>query len=73
MNNLFKQLQDEMYQTIKNKPNISKKEIEEKMGLEVVDHGNGKGVWSDEFYAIIYPLLNEKRIKKISRGHYMVI
>ncbi len=70
---LLEQLQDEMYEVIKNKPRITKAEIEEKMGLESFPHSEGGALWSDEFYAIMYQLERQGKIYRVSRGRFKVI
>ena len=70
---LLVELQNEMYEIIKNKPRITKAEIEEKMGLESFPHSEGGALWSDEFYAIMYQLERESRIYRVSRGRFKIM
>ena len=70
---LFKQLQDEVYEAVKNKPYITKKEIEQKLDLGDFRYNSSSSGWSDEFYAIINPLLIQGRIRKVSRGTFKAV
>ena len=66
---LFAELQNEVYRVIKDNPNISKQQIEQKLDLEPSGNGN----MMNEFYALINPLLDSDRIERVARAKFKAI